>query len=195
MGRRPNMPETSLTPGDRDRARELLPGDDHTAPALVDLVAQAVSAERRSHVDGAVTVKELRIAHDSLYVISDVHRPRGLIQSLAVALLARGFAPRPGDYGGDWWLWWPKDGRGPCPSCGKQLLLHRYSPLTGPGHRYLCRRCRAQEADEQTDELNRATGVTPEPDESADSLLGRRISALFEQERRRAGRGRWPTPG
>jgi hypothetical protein len=189
------MAESSFAPEDQERAMDLLPGLALDDP-VIDLVARAVSTERRSHADDAVSVQELRIAHDNLWAISDGYRPTGLIHSLAAALLSRGVSPAPGDYDGSWWLWWPQEGRGPCPSCRKVLQLRRYSPLTGRGgHRYLCRPCRAREYEALTEELNRVTGITPEPDESADSLLSRRMRALIQQEEPRSNRpdGRYPS--
>jgi hypothetical protein len=53
--------------------------------------------------------------------------------------------PKPGDYDGKWWLWWPKNGRGPCRDCGNTRSLTRYSARFGNEYRYLCARCRSTE--------------------------------------------------
>lgn len=148
---------------------------------MLEVVARAVNAERRADVADAITVGELRTAHDLLYAVRVSCRVPGLIERLATALLARGVVPAPDDYGGEWWLWWPQQGRGYCQGCGEARPLKRYSNWFGKNYRYLCRGCRWQEnADEEAD-LNEATGVIPEPGESADSLLTRGLTALLEQ--------------
>jgi hypothetical protein len=178
------MPGLTFEPEDLARALELLslgvpadPGD-----VIVEIVAKAVNAERRCHVADAVTVGELRTAHDLLYACRAHHRPAGLIQGLATALLSRGFVPAPDDYGGEWWLWWPPRGRGYCQGCGNERALKRYSNMFGKPYRYLCPGCRDQENADDEAELNEATGVIPEPGESADSPLTRRLTALFARE-------------
>jgi hypothetical protein len=101
--------------------------------------------------------------------------------SLAEALLGQGVVPAHEQYDGEWWLWWPEEGRGPCPHCGKIRTLRRYSARFGRPYRYLCRPCRDEENAEQAERLNAVTGVVPEPDEEAESLLTRRLAATVAQ--------------
>jgi len=167
-----------------DRARELLARSYSPSPgdADIELVAASISAERRSRIADAITDKDLRAAHDQLYASSSVRRAlRGVLESLAQALLARGVVPKPDDFDGDWWLWWPQQGRGPCQHCGNQRTLRRYSARFGKPYRYLCQRCRQQEVSDNEEYLNQSTGVIPEPGESADSLLLRRLTAIAAQ--------------
>ncbi|WP_267595703.1 hypothetical protein [Carbonactinospora thermoautotrophica] len=144
-------------------------------------MALAVSARRRSGLPGQISDEELRAAHDLLYHSPARHRASGLLESLAEALLARGVVPAPADYGGDWWLWWPKKGCGFCQRCGKERSLTRYSNRWGKPYRYLCTRCRKQELADDEAYLNRITGVVREPGESAESLFMRRLQALLAQ--------------
>lgn len=178
------MPGSMFDPQDLDKARDLLSSGRSTEPVdlTVEIVARAVNAERRARVADAITVGELLAAHDLLYASRAHHRAPGLLERLALALLAHGVVPAPDDYGGNWWLWWPPSGRGYCQDCGNERALRRYSARFGKNYRYLCRDCRAQEnADEET-YLNEVTGVIPEPGESADSLITRRLTALLAQE-------------
>jgi hypothetical protein len=178
------MPGSTFDPQDLDKARELLSAGGHTEPVevTVEIVARAVNAERRAHVADAMTVGELLAAHDVLYASRAFRQASGLLERLATALLARGVVPAPDDYGGNWWLWWPPRGRGYCQSCGNERPLRRYSARFGKKYRYLCQGCRAQENADEEAHLNEVTGVIPDPGESADSLLTRRLSALFAQE-------------
>jgi hypothetical protein len=178
------MPGFRFGPEDFDKARQLLQCDGSVGPGdvVVEVLAKALNAERRTHDVDAITVSELLVAHDLLYACRVRSQVPGVLEGLAGALLARGFVPAPGDYGGNWWLWWPTSGRGLCQGCGTERALRRYSARFDKNYRYLCRRCReAENADEEA-ELNRVTGVIPEPEESADSLLTRRLTALLAQE-------------
>jgi len=145
-------------------------------------LAFVIGAERRSHAPETVTTRELLFAHDLLYMGAVRDGSAGLREALASALLARGHVPGPHEYEGRWWLWWPSRGSGVCQRCGRDRYLRRYSNIWGKPYRYLCQRCRDQENAEETEELDRATGVTRLPGESADSLLNRRMSALIDQE-------------
>jgi hypothetical protein len=109
-----------------------------------ELVAAAISAERRWHIAGAITDEDLRAAHDQLYASGSArHRAPGVLEALAQALLGRG----------------------------------------------LCQRCRQQEVFDAEGELNQATGVIPEPGESADSLLHRRLTGYHTRWVRPRGPG------
>jgi hypothetical protein len=129
-------------------------------PAEVHTLAMGSTAARMAGVNGGITDADLRDVHDALWASSVRHSQPGVLESLAEALLARGIVPQPGEYDGEWWLWWPKKGRGQCQACGQQRSLTRYSNTFGRPYRYLCGRCRKQELADDTAELNEATGVT-----------------------------------
>ena len=179
------MPEFRFAPEDLSRARDLLSQQSTSAPdePTAELAASAINVERRSHVDGDVTDDELRVAHD--YLCGPAMRHRGgiytVLESLASAMLARGLVPDTDAYGGEWWLWWPKKGRGPCAHCGKERALTRYMSRQVLPERYLCQRCRKEELAELEEYLNEVTGVTREPGESAESLYLKRMAAIARQ--------------
>ncbi len=142
------MSEFRFDPEDMSNARDLLSRRNTPLPGEpdIEMVASAINTERRSRVPGEVTDAELCAAHDRL--CDDVMRHSGaysVLESLARTMLARGLVPDTDDYGGEWWLWWPKKGRGPCQHCGKERSLTRYMARFGVPERYLCQRCRKQE--------------------------------------------------
>lgn len=179
------MSEFRFDPEDLSNARILLFQRSASLPdgRTVELVANAINAERRSQVNGGVTDEELRAAHD--YLCGNEMRHRGgiysVLESLASAMLARGLVPDTDAHGGEWWLWWPKKGRGPCQRCGKERALTRYMARHALPERYLCQRCRREELAELEEYLNEVTGVTREPGESAESLYLKRITAITQQ--------------
>lgn len=178
------MSRLIFSPEDMTRALELVTSTSASSVTTADLerLAFVIGAERRSHAPETVTTRELLFAHDLLYMGAVRGATTGLQQALALALLARGHVPDPSEYQGKWWLWWPSQGRGICQRCGEGRYLRRYSNIWCKPYRYLCQRCRGQEVAEETEELDRATGVTMLPGESPDSLLHRRMSALIDQE-------------
>jgi hypothetical protein len=178
-------PPAGPTTDDVGAAHDLLARPGHRPPsdAYLRLVAQAVSAVRRSQeVPDAVGAGELRASHDVLWATGLRHQVPALMGSLADALLSRGVVPAQEEYGGEWWLWWPQEGRGPCQHCGTIRALRRYSAQFGNPYRYLCRGCRDQENTEQTEYLNAVTGVIPQPGEDPESLLTRRLAATAAQK-------------
>lgn len=108
-------------------------------------LAAALGVLRRAETGESVTNAVLLTAHDQLH--AQVPRQLGdsSMRRLAEFLVARGVVPKPSDYEGRWWLWWPKNGRGPCRDCGKTRFLNRYSARWGDEYRYLCARCRSAE--------------------------------------------------
>ena len=107
-------------------------------------------------------------------------------------MLDRGLLPGPGAYDDEWWLWWPKKGRGPCPRCGQVRALTRYMGGPGDSDQYMCQKCRRQGTQDAEDTLERVTGVTPLPGESSASLSQRRLAAILRQakdEGARAAKG------
>jgi hypothetical protein len=176
---------SSLTFSPEDMTRALEVANSASVPpatgAELERLAFVIGAERRSHAPETVTTRELLFAHDLLYMGAVRGGATGLREALASALLARGHVPGPHEYEGRWWLWWPSRGSGVCQSCRRDRYLRRYSNVWGKPYRYLCQRCRDQEIAEETEELDRATGVTVLPGESVDSLLRRRMSALIDQ--------------
>lgn len=179
------MPEFGFDPEDFTSARDLLSRRNASLPdeRTVASVANAINAERRSRTGGDVTDEELRTAHDYLCNnetrhLGDIY---GVLESLASAMLARGLVPDTDAYGGEWWLGWPKKGRGPCQRCGKQRALTRYMARQVFPERYLCQRCRKEELSELEEYLNEVTSVTREPGESTDSLFLKRMTAIARQ--------------
>jgi hypothetical protein len=146
------MPDLSFTRENMTKAVELAASASprRATTAELELFAFIVGAVRRSHVPGTVTVGELLIAHDLLYIGAVRGTTTGLRESLAAALLARGHVPAPHEYAGNWWLWWPTQGRGTCQHCGQDRLVRRYSDLWGKPYRYLCEHCHGQEVAEET---------------------------------------------
>jgi hypothetical protein len=131
-------PPAGPTPDDVGAAHDLLARPGHRPPsdAYLRLVAQAVSAVRRSQeVPDAVGAGELRASHDVLWATGLRHQVPALMGSLADALLSRGVVPAQEEYGGKWWLWWPQEGRGPCQHCGTIRALRRYSAQFGKPYR------------------------------------------------------------
>jgi hypothetical protein len=178
------MPAFRFDPQDLSRARDFLAQRSTSAPdePTAELVASAINVERRSHLNGDVTDDELREAHDDLCGPEMRHREGicTVLESLASAMLARGLVPDTDAHGGKWWLWWPKKGHGPCGRCGKERALTRYMSRQVLPERYLCQRCRKEELAEFEEYLNEVTGVTREPDESAESLYLKRMSAIAQ---------------
>jgi len=123
--------------------------------AELELFAFIVGALRRSHVPGTVTTGELLIAHDLLYIGAVRGTTTGLRESLAVALLERGHVPAPHEYSGNWWRWWPSQGRGTCQSCRQDRPVRRYSDVGGKPYQYLCEHCRGHEVVEEAAQLGR----------------------------------------
>jgi hypothetical protein len=123
--------------------------------AELELFAFIVGAERRSRAPGTVTVGELLIAHDLLYIGAVRGTTTGLREALAGALLARGHVPAPHEYAGNWWLWWPSQGRGTCQNCRQGRQVRRYTDSLGKPYRYLCEYCHTQEVAEEMEELHR----------------------------------------
>ncbi|MET9720275.1 hypothetical protein ABZZ46_33400 [Streptomyces rochei] len=117
----------------------------HVHSAGVTELAAALGVLRRTEKGQSVADIVLLAAHDLLY--AQVPRPLGdsSMRRLAEILVGRGVVPKPGDYDGKWWLWWPKSGRGPCRDCGKTRSLTRYSARFGNEYRYLCADCRSAE--------------------------------------------------
>lgn len=172
-------------PQDLERATELLsqrPGSGEPSPSDTRLVAQALYATRHADVPGAVSDDELLAAHDQACGPLR-HRAAGALTELATAMLARGIFPGPGEYKDEWWLWWPKKGRGPCPRCGQNRVLTRYMGHFGDSDRYSCQKCHRQDIQDAEDALEQATGVSPRPNESSISLSQRRLAAILQQAR------------
>jgi hypothetical protein len=117
---------------------------DRQAPGVAELAVALGVLDRIEH-GGAVADGVVRAAHDALY--SSAQRRNGdvCLRRLAQLLVGRGVVPGPGEYQGLWWLWWPKDGHGPCGGCGKTRVLKRYSGRLHRPYRYRCARCRADE--------------------------------------------------
>ncbi|WGD45157.1 hypothetical protein [Streptomyces cathayae] len=86
-------------------------------------------------------------AHDLVHASALRHRDGGCLRRLANVLVSRGVVPKPADYDGEWWLWWPKSSRGPCRECGNVRSLTRFSARFGKEYRYLCAQCRSAERD------------------------------------------------
>jgi hypothetical protein len=163
-------------------------------PVEVEVLAAALAAARLA-AEGRIGDRDLRAAHDALVAGPVRYTIATLPTTLAEHLLARGVVPGADEHEGSWWLWWPKQGRGPCQRCGQQRSLTRYSNLFGRPYRYLCARCRRDERAEDTAELDEVTGITRRPGESADALLMRRLAALAEQAEHTLGEQERVEPG
>lgn len=179
------MAESRFDPEDLERAAELLSrrvGGGEPRPSEIRIIAGALYATRHSSDPGAVSNEELLAAHDQ--VCGPLrHSARDVLAGLATAMLARGMFPRSGAYNDEWWLWWPKKGRGPCPQCGQVRVLTRYMGRLGDTDQYMCQKCRRQGSQDAEDALEQMTGVTPLPGESSASLSQRRLAAILRQAR------------
>jgi hypothetical protein len=182
--------ELRFDPEDLERAAELLSrraGGGEPRPGEMRIIAGALYATRHSDVPGAVSDEKLLAAHDQ--VCGPLrHRAGEALMDLAAAMLARGMFPGPGAYNDEWWLWWPKKGRGPCPRCGQIRVLTRYMNPFGDGDQYMCQKCRKQGFQDAEDALEQVTGVTPQPGESSASLSQRRLAAILQQAREEGAR-------
>lgn len=129
------MAEFRFDPEDLERAAEVLSrrkGGGEPRPSETRIIAGALYATRHSSVPGAISDEELLAAHDQ--VCGPLrHSARDALTGLATAMLARGMFPGSGAYNDEWWLWWPKKGRGPCPLCGQVRVLTRYMGRLGDG--------------------------------------------------------------
>ncbi|MFI9616793.1 hypothetical protein ACIHCM_34805 [Streptomyces sp. NPDC052023] len=108
-------------------------------------MAAALGVLRRAETGEIVPSAVLLAAHDLLHTQVPPQLGDSSMRRLAQLLVGQGVVPKPGDYDGRWWLWWPKNGRDPCRDCGKTRSLTRYSARLGNDYRYLCARCRAAE--------------------------------------------------
>ncbi len=124
-------------------SRHRRPAELHDA-GVAELAA-AGGVLRRAEDGESVTNAVLLAAHDLLHTQVPYQLGGSSLRRLAEFLVGRGVVPKPGDYEGRWWLWWPKCGRGPCRDCGKTRSLTRYSARFGNEYRYLCGRCRSAE--------------------------------------------------
>lgn len=151
------MAELKFDPEDLERATELLskrPGSGESRPDEARIVASALRAARLAGVPGAVRDKELLTAHDQACG-SLRHHAGEALTGVATAMLARGLFPGPGAYDDEWWLWWPKKGRGPCQRCGQIRSLTRYMGHFGDSDQYLCQKCRRQSIEDAEDDSRR----------------------------------------
>ncbi|HEX6523035.1 MAG TPA: hypothetical protein VF070_23995 [Streptosporangiaceae bacterium] len=183
------MAELRSEPEDLERAAELLsrPPGGEPRPSEMRIIAGALYAARHSGVPGAVSDEELLAAHDQ--VCGPLrHSASQALRDLATAMLARGMFPDPGAYNDQWWLWWPKKARGPCPQCGQVRVLARYMGRFGDGDQYMCQKCHRQGSRDAEDALEQATGVTPLPGESSTSLSQRRLAAILQQAKEEGAR-------
>jgi len=186
--------ELRFDPEDLERAAELLSRrarGGEPRPSETRIIAGALYATRHAGVPGAVSDEELLAVHDQ--VCGPLrHSAREALTDLATAMLARGMFPGPGAYNDEWWLWWPKKGRGPCPRCRQVRVLARYMGRSGDGDQYMCQKCRRRGFQDAENDLEQVTGVTPLPGESSASVSQRRLAAILEQARdegaRSAGR-------
>ncbi|MEU1481593.1 hypothetical protein [Streptomyces sp. NPDC005760] len=101
-------------------------------------MAAALGVVRRAESGESATNAVLLAAHDLLHTQVPPQLGDSSLRRLAEPLVGRGVVPKPGDYEGRWWLWWPKGGRGPCRDCGNTRSLTRYSARFGNEYRYLC---------------------------------------------------------
>ncbi|MGW9027906.1 hypothetical protein ACWGQ5_27835 [Streptomyces sp. NPDC055722] len=149
---------------------------DAQTPGIADLAA-ALGVLRRVEGGEAVADADVLAAHDLLHASVLRHRDGGCLERLAEVLVGRGVVPDPGDYGGEWWLWWPKAGRGPCRDCGQVRALTRYSARFGKEYRYLCARCRAAERGRDAQEARQVWGMLGTEPWSGSAGAGRAPSA------------------
>lgn len=151
-----SLPEPS--PADFDAAAATVSHHGHAEAAQsggVPELAAALGVLRR--IDGGEDIPAAVVlaAHDLLYASAARYRDGGCMRRLAEVLVGRGAVPGPRDYEGQWWLWWPKSGRGPCRDCHQTRALTRYSARFGKDYRYLCERCRAAERDQDAQGADR----------------------------------------
>ncbi|MFJ3644467.1 hypothetical protein [Streptomyces murinus] len=156
----------ALSPADVDAAIALAssrgrPVNVHSA-GVAELAA-ALGVLRCTENGQSVTDAVLLAAHDLLYAQAPRHLGDSSMRRLAAVLLGRGVVPKPGDYEGQWWLWWPKSGHGPCRDCGKSRSLTRYSARFGNDYRYLCARCRADERQQIAEQAGRLREMLAPP--------------------------------
>ncbi|MFD4950432.1 hypothetical protein [Streptomyces sp. NPDC058451] len=150
------IPVPSPTDVDAAKAlasREGRPANEHSTG--VTELAAALGVLRRTEAGQGVTDAELLAAHDLLYAQVPRHLGDSSMRRLAEILVGRGVVPKPGDYEGQWWLWWPKNGYGPCRDCRKPRSLTRYSGRLGHEYRYLCARCRSTERQQIAEQADR----------------------------------------
>lgn len=124
-------------------------------------LAAARGVLRRAETGESVTNAVLLAAHDLLHTRVPPQLGDSSLRRLAEFLVGRGVVPKPGDYEGRWWLWWPKSGRGPCRDCGKIRSLTRYSARFANEYRYLCARCRGAERQHMAHQADRLLGRQP----------------------------------
>jgi hypothetical protein len=122
-------------------------------------LAAALGVLRRAEGGESVTNAVLLAAHDLLHALVPPQLGDSSLRRLAELLVGRGVVPKPGDYDGRWWLWWPKNGRGPCRDCGKTRSLTRYSARFGNEYRYLCAGCRSAERQHIAQQAGRLSDV------------------------------------
>ncbi|MFC7810177.1 hypothetical protein [Streptomyces olivaceus] len=108
-------------------------------------LASARGVLRRAQAGESISNDVLLAAHDLLHAQVPPQLGDSSMRRLAELLVGRGVVPKPRDYDGRWWLWWPKNCHGPCRDCGKTRSLTRYSARFGNEYRYLCARCRSAE--------------------------------------------------
>jgi hypothetical protein len=175
--------ELKFDPEDLERATELLSRrarGSEPRPSETRIIAGALYVTRHAGVPDVVGDEELLAIHDQLAGPLRHHAGETLM-NLATAMLARGMFPGSGAYNDEWWLWWPKKGRGPCPECGQVRAFTRYMGHFGDTDHYMCQKCRRQGSQDAEDALEQATGVTPLPGESSASLSQRRLAAILQQ--------------
>ncbi|MFI0263621.1 hypothetical protein ACH4OW_31885 [Streptomyces sp. NPDC017056] len=152
---------------DIDLAIATTSGSGRTTGADTEGVAElaaALGVLRRVESGEEVPDAAVQDAHDLLYASAARHPGGGCLRRLAEELVGRGIVPKPWNYDGKWYLWWPKNGRGPCRDCGQTRSLTRYSARFGKEYRYLCARCRTAEREldvQQAEELRTMLGSSP----------------------------------
>lgn len=138
----------------------------------VPQLAAALGVLRRADEGQMLSVEVLLAAHDLLYEQVPFPLGESSLRRLAEVLVGRGVVPKSSDYEGRWYLWWPKNGRGPCRDCGKTRALTRFSGRYGDDYRYLCARCRATERSmiaERAEQLRTKPGMAGAPSASVAS--------------------------
>jgi hypothetical protein len=142
-----------MRPSQRDRVRALAILRQHDGVrdhAAVNALALALAAARRAVSGDAIKSSEVWAAHDLLHGCMARDRAMPYLAVLAEGLLSQGVVPRPGDYGGQWWRWWPSQGFGMCPYCGSRSQpLVRYGDEEAGEFRYRCAACRCRELADQ----------------------------------------------
>jgi hypothetical protein len=187
--------ELRFDPEDLEKAAELLSRrarGGEPRPGETRIIASALYTTRHSDVPGAVSDEELLAMHDLLCGPLR-HSAAEALANLATAMLARGMFPGPGAWNDEWWLWWPKKSRGPCPRCGQVRVLTRYMGHFGDCDQYMCQKCRRQGFQDAENDLEQTTGVAPLPGESIDSLTQRRLAAILQQAKDQDARSARPS--